>query len=151
MRKQPERYWHYFIDLEGHLWHEGAEIDDPQILRLFLKGMKQRPDGHYEALCQGEHCLITAEDVPHVVRDLTFSPHQIELVFPGNFSIPLDPSTLFVGRQNVLYCKIMDGKFVARFSRTAYLDIAKRIECDQKQFYLTVDKKRYPIQGVQPT
>ena len=117
--------WHYFLDAEGHLWHEGTEIDDPAVLKLFLENMEPLADGRFRVFCQGEECVVAAEDVPHVVTDLKISPREIGLVFPGGVTEPLDPATLFVGKLNVLYCRIRGGRFVARFNRRTYLEIAR--------------------------
>lgn len=150
MTEEPNRVWHYYIDSEGRLWHEGTEFDDPDVLNLFMKKMEMLPDGRCHVFCQGEECLITAEDVPYVVQDVALSPREIRLLFPGNYSEALDPSTLWVGDRNVLYCRVRDKKFKARFNRKSYLDLAKHVEFDpqKKLFFLTVDNKRHPIKGV---
>lgn len=147
---EPERIWHYHFDADGHLWHEGTEIDDPQVLNIFMRKMEVLPAGGWKVLCQGEVCLLTAEDVPYVVQQVTFSPKQVILTFPGGYTEPLDPATLEVGRRNVLYCGVRDGKFTARFNRSSYLDLAKQVEFDSKSkvFFLIVDKRRYVIKGV---
>jgi hypothetical protein len=143
--------WHYFIDAEGELWNEGATIDDPSVLNLFMKNLVRSPDGKFRVFCQGEECEIDAEDVPYVVKEVLFSPKKIELVFAGGeFKETLDPKTLFVGDKNVLYCKIRNGDFTARFSRRCYLELAKKVAFDpkKKNYFLTVDNHHYPIQGV---
>lgn len=108
------------------------------------------PSEKYRVFCQGEECRITAEDVPYVIQNLRILAAKIELIFPGGYSEVLDPSTLFVGKLNVLYCKVRGGKFTARFGRRPYLELTKHIQFDHKtkSYYLTVAKKRYPIQGV---
>ena len=150
MKDTPERVWHYFIDSEGHLWHDDEEFDDPQLLNLFMKNMELLPGGKFRVFCQGEECRITPEDVPYVVKDVAISPKKIGLTFPGDYREVLDPSTLFVGRGNVLYCKVRGGKFTARFNRKSYLDLAKKVKFDsrKKTYYLTVDRHDYSIKGV---
>jgi hypothetical protein len=149
-REDQERVWHYHIDSEGMLWHDGFEFDDPALLNLFMKNMKPLPDGSFHVFCQGEECILTCEDVPYAVQKVVFSPSQVMLHFPGGYSEALDPSTLFVGSQNVLYCKVRGGVFTARFGRGAYLDFAKRVQFDShdKSFYLVIDNKKYSIEGV---
>lgn len=144
------RIWHYFIDSDGHLWHEGTEFDDPEFLKFFMQNMEETKDGSFRVLCQGEECRITAEDVPYVITDLKISPRSIELIFPGGYAEPLDPSTFFVGGLNVLYCKVRQGAFVARFSRRSYLEIAKLVKFDSKKkiYFVTIDNNQFPIKGV---
>ena len=70
--------------------------------------------------------------------------------FAGEYAEPLDPSTLWVGPHNVLYCRVRKGRFEARFSRRCYLEFARHVEFDAESmtFYIEVDKKRYVIKGV---
>ncbi|HEX5037986.1 MAG TPA: hypothetical protein VFX30_12575 [bacterium] len=154
--QEPERVWHYYIDSDGHLWHDGAEFDDPATLQMFMKGLADLPPEEakngekWRVFCMGEDCRIAAEDVPYVIQKVTFAPKSVRLTFPGGYEEDLDPSTLFVGAKNVLYCRIRGGKFTARFNRTSYLDLAEHVAFDSKAkgFYLTVDNRRYPIKGV---
>jgi hypothetical protein len=59
----------------------------------------------------------------------------------------LDPASLWVGEENVLYCKITDDKIPARFLRPAYYQLAEFIYEDQEQdsFYLLFRNKRHYI------
>ncbi len=141
--------WHYFIDTEGRLWHEGIEFDDPGLLRFFMQNMERLPDGRTRVVCQGEECYFRCEDAPYVVQQIRVHRAKIDLIFPGDCEEPLDPTTLFVGAKNVLYCKVRSGLFVARFTRKAYLDLARQIRQDPKtkKYQLLIDKKKYPIQG----
>jgi len=153
---KAERIWHYYIDSEGHLWHDGTEFYDPATLKMFMKGMADLPSEEaknaekWRVFCMGEECRIAAEDVPYVIQKVTVTPKSVRLTFPGGYEEDLDPATLFVGDRNVLYCRIRGGAFTARFNRTSYLNLAERIAFDPKTrgFYLTVDNHQYPIKGV---
>jgi hypothetical protein len=149
MNRPPERIWHYWIDAEGHLWHEGAELDDPDLLKFFMEKMEKREDGSFHLLCQGEECSLRAEDVPYVVQNIEMRPHQIDLIFPGEYREALDPTTLRVGEDNVLYCDIRQGKFKARFNRKSYMELARQVRFDgaSNSFYITLNRRNYPIQG----
>lgn len=148
--QEPERTWHYWIDAEGQLWHEGSDLEDPGLLNFFMRKMETLPDGRFHVLCQGEDCFITAEDVPYVIQNIQVSPDQIEVIFPGAYREKLDPSTLRVGTGNVLYCRVREGKFRARFNRKSYLELAKQVQFDAKKntYSLTIGQKTYPIEGV---
>lgn len=148
--RSEDRIWHYFIDAEGAIWHEGTEFDDSDLLNFFMKNLEQLPDGRYHAVCQGEECYLTCEDVPYVVQEIEFQAGKVELIFPGGYRELLDPGTLSVGVKNVLYCRVRKGRFPARFNRKSYLELAKAIKFDPKakSYYLTVDNKKYTIKGV---
>jgi len=148
--KPPERAWHYWIDADGRFWHEGTELDDPELLKFFMEKMQKLPDGRYHVLCQGEDCYFTTEDVPHVIQAVHIAPARIELIFPGGYSEPLDPETLRVGKDNVLYCQIRKGALTARFNRKSYLELAKNVlfEPQSKSYLLPLAGKTFPIRGV---
>lgn len=152
MPPPPERAWYYGIDAEGHLWHEGAELDDPDLLKFFMERMQKLPDGRGYVLCQGEDCYLKAEDALYVVQDVKIAPQRIELVFSGGYEEKLDPTTLHVGEQNVLYCQIRGGEFEARFNRKSYLELARHVKFDGKtqSYYIPLGGKNYPIHGVSP-
>lgn len=144
-----ERVYRYTIDREGRLWIEGTELTDPQVLNFFMKKMQRLANGQYLVLCMGETNLIKAEDVPYVVQSIAIGPEAIALVFPGNYRENLDPETLEVGRDNVLYCRIRHGEFKARFNRKTYLELSRLVRKDAKNnYYLSLGKHRYPIAGV---
>jgi hypothetical protein len=148
--QDEERVWHYYIDTEGHLWHEETELEDPKLLKFFMQKMEILPDGRFQVICQGETCFITAEDVPYVVQNIIISPSTIELIFSGGYQETLDPKTLWVGKANVLYCKVRQAKFTARFNRKSYFELSKLVKFNPQKnvYFLTLDDQNYPIKGV---
>ncbi len=148
--KNIDRTWHYYLDAEGTLWHEGAELEDPGLLKFFMEKMTRLPDGSFQVICQGELCLITAEDVPYVIQSIQIEPQTIHLIFPGGYEEELNPTTLVVGKENVLYCQVRNGDFKARFNRKSYLELAKLVEFDaeKNQYYLVLAGNQYIVCGV---
>lgn len=147
--KKPQRTWHYYIDAEGIVWHEGSELDDPELLRFFMETLRRGEDGRLQLICQGELCLFDCEDVPYVVQSFEEGKGQICLRFPGGYEEALDMASLRVGPENVLYCRVRQGQFEARFSRKAYVELAKKVEQDaQNRYCLRWAGALYPIQGI---
>jgi len=147
--KKTQRTWHYYIDAEGIVWHEGSELDDPDLLRFFMEKMGRGEEGRLQLICQGELCLFDCEDVPYVVQSFEERGEKIRLRFPGGYEEDLDPSSLRVGPGHVLYCRVRQGQFEARFSRKAYLELAKKVEQDdQNRYCLRWAGALYPIQGI---
>ncbi len=58
---------------------------------------------------------------------------------------PLDPETLEVGAQNVLYCRVKEGRFRARFLRPAYYHLSSRFEAEGERFFVRIGPRRYPL------
>ena len=64
------REYHYRVDGDGRVFHDGSEIVDAPTLRFFLLGMRRQPDGRWLVPCQGEQNWFAAEDTPFVVQRL---------------------------------------------------------------------------------
>jgi len=145
------RIWHYKMDTEGNLWHEGTLFEDPALLKFFMRKMEREPDGRYKLLCQGETCYIEPADVPYVILGIERKGDEVELIFPGDYREVLDPRSLYVGKDNVLYCKVRGGKYDARFNRKPYIELAHWVEEDPRrhQYVLHLGKDYFPIAGVQ--
>lgn len=146
--KKPLRAWQYYIDAEGVFWHDGSELDDPELLYFFMDKMKHEANGSLQLMCQGELCTFKCEDVPYVVQSFDEVKEGLQLHFPGNYHEILDASTLKVGKENVLYCKVKKGEFEARFSRKAYLELAKKIVQKKTGYFLQLNDQSYPIEGI---
>ncbi len=145
-RNSQKRHYDYRIDSEGNLSIKGSEITDPATLKFFMKHLEALPDGSFQVICMGEINRITAEDVPYVVQNISIHPERIELFFLGNYGETLDPSTLWIGKNHVLYCKIRNGNFSARFNRKSYWEIAQEVQQDSSEnFYLSLGGLCYGI------
>jgi hypothetical protein len=104
-------------------------------------------------VCENEHCYIEVEDVPYIINDISVvrvekeSIVHIELLFKGGYKEVLDPSTLHVGKDNILYCRVRKGKFLARFNRRSYYHIVNFIEYNDKtgEFQIKVKNKPFTI------
>jgi hypothetical protein len=151
--EERTRKHRYFMDKEGRLFFQGNQITDPWVYRFFLRSLKETEDGRLLVICENEHCYIEAEDVPYVVNDINVIQDergrikQIELIFNGGYKEELDPSTLFVGKENVLYCRVRKGKFPARFNRKSYYHIVNFIEYNDKsrEFQIKINNQPYTI------
>lgn len=147
-----ERVYRYFLDKEGRIWHDGTEVTDPRFAMVVHRNMQNTPDG-FLSICQGERCEFEVEDVPYVVQQIAFHKDErqqvrrIDLIFGGGYSEKLDPSTLHVAGENVLYCRVRNGVFRARFSRKAYFQLIPLIQEDAKtqNYFLELNAARFPI------
>ncbi len=145
--------YQYFMDKEGRLLFEGNRITDPWAYRFFQRSLKQTEEGRFLVLCENEYCYIEVEDVPYVIIDIavtideTAKMTRIELLFNGGYKEALDPSSIFVSKENILYCRVRGGKFSARFNRTSYYRIAKLIEHNEEigEFQIEVRNETYNI------
>ncbi|HXD90990.1 MAG TPA: DUF1285 domain-containing protein [Candidatus Binataceae bacterium] len=132
---------------DGNWYSDEERIDNPRIALLFSKSIQRNPDGSFYLQVAEERAAITVEDTPYVVR-------TVEDDGAGGFIVvtndearePLDPATLEVGHDNVLYCGVKAGAFRARFLRSAYYHLSDRFVVeDGERFAIQIGGKRYPI------
>jgi hypothetical protein len=132
---------------DGNWYSDNDRIDNPRIALLFSQSIRRNPDGGYYLQVAEERAPITVEDTPYVVKDIEESPSgDLIIVTNDEAREPLDPSSLEVGRDNVLYCGVKGGAFRARFLRTAYYHLSRHFLAEEgENFSLVVAGRRYPI------
>jgi len=143
------------IDREGTWYYKGAEMFRKDILSLFFESLDTDEEGNYFVRMSGEKHYITVEDTPYVVRSVhkfaraTAGNDTIEILLTDGNTETLDIPTLRIQRDNILYCKVKEGKFDARFSRAAYYQLTEYIDYDETTdgFALNLNGNKYPLQN----
>jgi hypothetical protein len=141
------------IDQEGDWFYEGRWIFRPEILEALYAKLDRLPTGEFILCDLKGTCLLEVADTPFVVSRVDFERNgsgaeQIVIRFKNILrSEVLDPETLVTGKGNVLYCRLADKRFSARFSRPAYYQLAQFVSEDDtgNGFYIELNGKRYPI------
>lgn len=141
------------IDKEGVWYYRGAEMFRKDIVNLFYQNLRRDHDGRYLLELENDRCYLDVEDTPFVVRGVDRieegRKEAIHLDLIDDTTEPLEPSTLRIGPDNVLYCFVKKGAFEARFSRAGYYQIAQYIDYDSTgdSFFIKLNGQSYPIQG----
>jgi hypothetical protein len=131
---------------DGNWYTDDDRIDNPRIALLFSRSIKRRRDGDYYLQVAEERAPITVEDTPYVVKAVYEDEGGFAIVTNDDEHEPLDPATLEVGPDNVLYCRVKGGAYPARFLRTAYYHLAGSFLTEEGEtFSLVVRGRRYPI------
>jgi len=131
---------------DGSWYTDDERIDNSRIALLFSRSIKRNPDGSYYLQVAEERASITVEDTPFVVKAVDEDDGGFVIVTNDDEHEPLDPSSLEVGNDNVLYCRVKGGAFRARFLRTAYYHLSSNFFADEGEaFSLVVHGQRYPI------
>ena len=141
------------IDKEGRWYYNGAHMFRKDIVKLFFENLKQDEEGRYLIEWKGERCYLSVEDTAYVVialyktRNPRTNREQVEILLNDDSCEILDMKTVFVGDENVLYCRVKNGRFLARFSRKAYYQLADFIEPPDAEdcFFITLNGERYYI------
>lgn len=141
------------IDKEGIWYYNGNEIVRKEIVNFFYQNLKKDGAGRYIIELENDCCYLDVEDTPFVVkavyRSVTESSNEecINLLLSDQSIVKLDPNTLNVGIENVLYCSIKNNAFIARFSRASYYQIANFIEYNsmKDKYFILLNGKPFYI------
>jgi hypothetical protein len=94
---------------------------------------------------------MEVEDTPFVVRRAVFGKldqtnrSRFILFLSDDGQEDLCPDTLYVGPDNVLYCKVKNRTFPARFHRPAYYQLTEYIEEENGKYFLPMNGEKYII------
>jgi hypothetical protein len=132
---------------DGNWYVDGELIDNPRISTLFSRNIHQAPDGSYFLQIGDERATVTVEDTPYVVRTVEGDSRSgFTLVLNDGEREPLDPASLCVGDNDVLYCSVKAQRTRARFLRPAYYHLSTCFEEDANgDIYFVVNWRRYPL------
>ena len=115
------------LDREGRFWHEGARVEHAALERAMRTWIARHPDDGKLILTNGyDWCYFRAEDAPFIVASVRKGAEgdgPLLALFDG-VEEPLDPSTLTLGEEGILYARVKGGAFPARFSRHAQAELA---------------------------
>ena len=143
------REYHYRVDAEGRIFHDGSEVLDPLTLRFFLRAMTRTPDGRWLVVCQGERNWFEREGTPFVVqrvrpvlaRGRAGRPRPRHGRRAPRAARPGDAR----GEHGRLYCRVRRGAFPARFGRLALQQLGAYLADDGGRPVLVLGNRRHPI------
>ena len=134
---------------DGNWYSDEERIDNPRIALLFSQSIKQNPDGSYFLQVAEERAPISVEDTPYVVKGIEDDGKGgFMLILNDDTREAMDPASLEIGADNVLYARVKDGKYRARFLRPAYYHLSGNFESDGAgRFFIQIGGKRYPLKS----
>lgn len=145
------------IDKEGIWYYRGAHMFRKDILCVFFEHLKQDDGGRYFVELNREICYLDVEDTAFVVTAVykTQGPcgsEELEILLSDDQKETLDADTLAVGKDNVLYCRVKNDRFPARFTRKSYYQLAEFIEQGgaDNEFCVVLNSRKYPIVCASP-
>jgi hypothetical protein len=118
------------IDREGVWRHEGQEVTHPGVLQNLYANLRVEAGAHYLQVGPAR-IPVEVADVPFVVIRVEIrrdTPESLWLHLSDGSEERLDPVALWLGPNGAPYCQVKDGRFQARFSMAAWLQLADRVE-----------------------
>jgi uncharacterized protein len=145
------------IDKEGLWYYNGAHMFRKEILNVFFQNLKIDKCGKYLIELGPERCYLDVEDTAFVILAVykTTNPcngmDQMEILLNDDSCEILEMNSIYTGRDNVLYCRVKEGRFNARFSRKSYYQIAEFIEQSENgaDYFINLNSEKYFIKNGQ--
>ena len=145
------------IDKDGLWYYNGAHMFRKEILCVFFEHLKIDECGKYLIELGSERCYLDVEDTAFVIAAVykTKIPdngrEQIEIILNDDSCEMLEVNSLQAGNDNVLYCRVKEGRFTARFSRKSYYQLAEFIEQSENgaSFFINLNGEKYLINSNQ--
>lgn len=138
------------VDENGDWFYHGNRIFRPEVLEALYEELDRLPTGEFVL---AGRWLLDVDDTPFVVSRVDLERdrsggERIMIRFKNISRVEaLDPETLAVGNGNILYCRVFHGRFLARYSRPAYYQLAQFVIEDDtgRGFYIELNGSRYPV------
>lgn len=132
---------------DGRWYADGEPITNPRIADLFARHVERAPDGSYRLRIADEQAVIEVEDTPYVVIGADAdAAGDVWIELNDHSHEQLDPRSLYVGPDDVPYCRVKGGAERARFLRPAYYQLAEFIvAADGGRFALRSARGTHPI------
>jgi uncharacterized protein len=142
------------IDKDGLWYFRGAEMKRQDIVQYFYRYLRRDSDGNYLIEIENDRCYVGVENAPYVIKSVSvdFSkdvgkPHIELSLSDGNRERLNLSAPLRIGKGNVLYCRVRNGEFEARFSRPAYYQFCEYIVYDSRKetYSLLLNQHSYSL------
>ena len=135
------------LDAEGRFHHDGALVEHPGMARAFASWIDLHPDDGRFILNNGyDWSYFRVVDVPFFVLGLREQAGRLELLLSDGSESPLDPASLVLGPQGALYTTVKNGRFRARFSRTAQISLGPwLVAAENGGIFLEIAGRRHAL------
>jgi len=135
------------IDKEGKWYYKGAPMIRKDICLFFYEHLVRDSKGRYLLHIGDEKCYLEVEDTPFVVIRVDVGV-DFTILLNDRTQEVLRLGTLWIGKDNVLYCKVKDNNYDARFNRPSYYQFANYITYDEERdkCFIPFDGNRYYLE-----
>jgi hypothetical protein len=142
----PTRKIHFGKD--GWWYANDERIENRRINVLFSQHLRRTSEDTYEIAIGWDKVGVEIEETPYVITRVSGDATQgFTLRLNDESEEPLDPTSLSIGQENVLYCRVKGGTETARFLRPAYYQLTAHVQEDPANglFSLQVGNAAFPI------
>jgi hypothetical protein len=137
------------LDKYGIWHHNGQPFKNQRLIDFFNRSIQVTRDGSYVIHYDIYIYPITVEDAPLFVTGVVFRGflqyEKITINLTNGNSELLDPDTLYY-KNGALYCRVDNGRLVAKFKTSPSYHILERIDEVNGAFYLSLCGKKILLQ-----
>ena len=134
-------------------WLHGDDPVHPKVAILFSKSVYPLEDGNYELRVGPQKAPVLVADCAFFVRSLTIARDEsgaltkIDLCISDEHNETLEPSTLMMSEENVLYCRIERHGFSVpcRFLQRHYYEIVELSDVEGDEAFIQVGEQRFEL------
>jgi hypothetical protein len=137
------------VNTEGELTSQGVPIVHPKILADVFESVHLE-DERYVLKMDGKTCELEVEDTFFVVNRVDQDGAQFKVRLNDETWEELHPAAIWLGANQMLYCRVKNGAFTARFARPAYYQVAQMIQPQEDGFALELDGTKYILHEGEP-
>lgn len=145
MRSIDNKKARIFIDKYGNWFQDGIQIVHKWTYLYNNNLLDIDEDGRFYIDEGRGRVYAEIEDTPFVVKNIDINGNTITLILNDESTETLDSDTLYLNSENIPYVKVKSGRFDARFSRAAYYELMKVLECSDDRFYLVIGSEKLDI------
>ena len=114
---------------DGRWYCDDEAVSNRAICRLYSRSITVLPDGTARLEMGADKTGVLIEDTPWVVTMVERAPDgTFTVILNDETREPLDPGSLRVGPEHVLYCRVKGGQHEARLLRPAYYELLRHAE-----------------------
>ena len=132
------------VNQDGELSHNGAPLIHQGILELIYDSVHLE-EGRYVLRMDGQACELEVADTFFVVQSLAEKDGRLLAGLNSGAREELDPASLWINEDNIVYCLVKNGRFPARFLRPAYYQLAQMVEERNGDFVVILGAKSFPL------
>jgi hypothetical protein len=134
-----------FIDKEGNWFQDGLPVLHRWTYLHNNKLLSRDEEGRYYVDEGSGKLYAQVEDTPFVVKMIDRRDEEFYVTLNDETEERLDFEHLWMSEANIVYTRVKNKQFAARFSRPAYYELTKHVVQERDKFYIKADGIKYPL------
>ena len=136
------------LSADGVWYHGDTEVTHERTVEMFFKNIYEQ-GGHYFLKGEAQPVPVNVDDVAFFVKSIDLSDDQFIIRLSDGSTEILDITSLDVGKNNQLYCRVKNSRTPAKFERSVYHGMMNFFAERDGYYGLVLDGVFYPVRPVQ--